>query len=111
MNSKDKKQQMQATTEASFQTTGLQRNSFQHDWLNFALVFINVVAYVLVIFFNAASSIPQLGIFPRTNANISGDNEIEFTPAGWTFSTWVNYINTHTHTRVENLYIIHKFSS
>jgi hypothetical protein len=75
-----RKQQIEPTTERSFQTTGLQRNSFQHDWLNFAFVFVNLISYILVIFFNAASSIPQLGIFPRTNANISGGNEVEFTP-------------------------------
>ena len=91
MYSDKKQQQIQPTTERSFQTTGLQRtgSSFQHDWVNFALVFVTLVSYILVIFFNAASSVPQLGIFPRTNANISGDNEVEFTPAGWTFSTWV----------------------
>ncbi len=63
--------------------------SFQHDWLNFTLVFVNAGVFILVIFFNVASSSPKLGIFPRTNANISGDNQVEFTPAGWAFSTWV----------------------
>lgn len=63
--------------------------SFQHDWLNVALVFVNAFVFILVIFFNVASSTPKLGVFPRTNANISGDNQVEFTPAGWAFSTWV----------------------
>jgi hypothetical protein len=79
-----RKQQIEPTTERSFKTTGLQRNSFQHDWLNFAFVFVILISYILVIFFNAASSIPQLGIFPpRSN------NEVEISPAGWTFSTFV----------------------
>jgi hypothetical protein len=31
-----------------------------HNWLNFSLVFVNVVTYGVMIFFNAASSIPNL---------------------------------------------------
>ena len=78
--------------EESFQKPELKPNGFQHDWLNFPLVFVNFFSYILVIFFNVDSSKPQFGIFPRTNANVSGNNEVEFTPAGWTFSTWVCFL-------------------
>jgi hypothetical protein len=83
---------MQATTETSFQATAPpQRSTFKHNGLNFALVFLNLFTYALALFFNFASSAaPQLGIFPRTIANISREVDTEYTPAGWTFSTWVS---------------------
>jgi hypothetical protein len=84
MSSNDKNQ---ATT---FQTTGLQRSSFKHDWFNFSLVIINFFSYAVVLFFNFASSRPELGIFPRTISGVSREIDTEYTPAGWTFSTWVN---------------------
>ena len=31
-----------------------------HDWFNFSLVFLNVLTFVALLFFNAASSIPKL---------------------------------------------------
>ena len=77
-------QQIEPITERSLQTNGLQRNSFKHDWLNFAFVFVNLISYILVIFFNLASSLPRIGIFPTRSSN-----EVEILPAGWTFSTFV----------------------
>ena len=50
---------MKATID--FQIDPPQKKNFTHDWLNFVLVFVNVIAYIVLIFFNAASSIPQLG--------------------------------------------------
>ena len=88
----DKYQKMQATTETSFQATAPpQRSTFKHDPLNFALVFVNLFTYALDLFLSFASSAaPQLDIFPRTIANISREFDTEYTPAGWTFSTWVS---------------------
>ena len=50
---------MEPTTD--FQTDGLKKKNFTHDWFNFAFVFVSVVAYIILQIFNLASS--PLGLF------------------------------------------------
>ena len=50
---------MEPTTD--FQTDGLKKKKFTHDWFNFAFVFVSVVAYIILQIFNLASS--PLGLF------------------------------------------------
>ena len=99
----------QETDNLSFKDVSFQKPKASHNWLNFSLVFVNVVTYGVMIFFNIASSIPNLSkflltknfilclwkkspfskdIFPRSNGDVSNANPVDLRPAGWTFSTW-----------------------
>jgi hypothetical protein len=50
----------QETDNLSFKDVSFEKPKASHNWLNFALVFVNVFTFGVLIFFNAASSIPKL---------------------------------------------------
>lgn len=75
---------------SQFQTSGLKKAGVpqKHNILLIVLIFVNVVAFIVTIFFNAASSLPSIKIFKSVTGNISDRHPVDITPAGWTFSTW-----------------------
>jgi hypothetical protein len=80
-----------------------------HSSILIALIILDFLLFCVTAFINAASSIPGLSMFSSTTTNslailfetslileifknqtgaISNQNEVNITPAGWTFSTW-----------------------
>lgn len=72
---------------AKSQATNVEKTSKNYNTALFVLTIVNVVVYVIMIFFNIAAGQP-IGIFKSTTGDISDGFEVSITPAGATFSTW-----------------------
>ena len=73
---------------AKFQTTGLVVNESRHNLPNMIATLANVALFIAMLFFNFASTQTSIGLFKNSTSVISNNNEVDITPAGWTFSTW-----------------------
>ncbi|KAM9308324.1 uncharacterized protein PAF06_012515 [Gastrophryne carolinensis] len=60
----------------------------EHKILLAVLICLSAVSYICTVVFNALSAISKGGLFLTTAANISNNNPLDVTPAGWTFSIW-----------------------
>lgn len=79
---------MQQSKYTKFQTLGLELNESKHNIFNIAVIVLNCLTFVVTVFINAAASNPSIGIFKNSTSVVSANNEIDITPAGWTFATW-----------------------
>jgi len=70
-----------------FQTAGLRKRNNAHNFFHIGLILLNCVVFAVMIFFNIAAG-QDWGIFQNSTGDISNANEVNITPAGWTFSTW-----------------------
>ena len=50
----------------------------------------------------------KIGVFTNSTSNISKGNEVNITPAGWTFSTWGVIYTWQTLWLIFNVYLIFK---
>lgn len=66
----------------------LDKTSDKINMIDLELVILNIILFIAMVFFNAASTVPIEGLFKFTGAQISNRSEVDITPAGWTFSTW-----------------------
>lgn len=64
------------------------KNSPSSSILDLFLLVANILAFIAMVFFNIASTIPLKGLFDNTADQISNAVPIDITPDGWTFSTW-----------------------
>ena len=59
-----------------------------HNLLLVGLTIFNLLLFIVMVFINLASSNVSWGIFSNSTSDISKYNEVDITPAGWTFATW-----------------------
>jgi hypothetical protein len=71
-----------------FQMLGLSVNRASHNPFNIAAIVLSFLIFIVAIFINAAAAGGSFGIFSNATNVISNNNEVDLTPAGWTFSTW-----------------------
>jgi hypothetical protein len=79
---------MEKPVSETFQLPGLWVNRSSHNPFNIAAIAISFLIFIVAMFINAAAAGSFLGIFSSSVGTISNNNEVDFTPAGWTFSTW-----------------------